>query len=85
MHDGSVIHLNKLSKDWNPLDRFSAINAMQKAKANSEILTGLLYLNPDTQDLHEIINTTDTPLNKLTEKDLCPGSAILDGINDSFR
>src|SRR3954469_6362597 len=27
MHDGSVIRLHKLAKDWNPLDRLSAINA----------------------------------------------------------
>ena len=42
-------------------------------------------MNPDTQDLHDLLDTSETPLNKLTEKDLCPGSAILDGINDSFR
>src|SRR5215207_1640696 len=44
MHDGSVIQLHKVSKDWNPLNRFSAINAMQTAKLKSEILTGLLYM-----------------------------------------
>ncbi len=85
MHDGSIIRLNKLSKEWNPLDRFSAVNAMQKAKSNNEILTGLLYMNPETEDLHKIIETSETPLNKLTEKDLCPGSEILESINDSFR
>lgn len=85
MHDGSVIQLHKLAKDWNPLDRISAMNAVGNAKVNGEILTGLLYMNPDTQDLHEILDTSETPLNSLTEKDLCPGSEILKGINDSFR
>ena len=85
LHDGSIIRLNKISKDWNPLDRFSAINAMQTAKSKSEILTGLIYLNPDHKDLHALLNTCETPLNQLAEKDLCPGSEVLKGINESFR
>jgi 2-oxoglutarate ferredoxin oxidoreductase subunit beta len=85
LHDGSVIQLHKLAKDWNPLDRISAINAVQNAKAKSEILTGLLYMNPDSQDLHDLIETSEKPLNSLTEKELCPGSEILKGINESFR
>ena len=85
LHDGSLIRLHKLAKDWNPLDRFSAINAVQQAKAKNEILTGLLYLNPNGQELHELLETSDKPLNTLTESDVCPGSAILEEINASFR
>lgn len=85
LHDGSVIRLHKLEQNWEPTDRISAINAVQSAKTNNEILTGLLYINPDCQDLHELLQTSDTPLNKLTESELCPGSQILKGINDSFR
>jgi 2-oxoglutarate/2-oxoacid ferredoxin oxidoreductase subunit beta len=85
MHDGSVIQLHKLAKDWNPLDRISAMNAVSNARAKSEILTGLLYMNPDSKELHNLIETTEKPLNSLTESELCPGSEILKGINDSFR
>lgn len=85
MHDGSVIQLHKLAKDWNPLDRISAINAVQNAKAKNEILTGLLYVQPDCQDLHELLETSSKPLNSLTKTELCPGAEILKGINASFR
>ena len=85
MHDGTTIHLHKLEKDWDPLDRFSAINAMQRAKKNGEILTGLLYLDENSQDLHELINTSDRPLNKLGEAELCPGSEALAKLNASLR
>jgi len=85
MHDGSVIQLHKLAKDWNPLDKISATNAVMNAKAKNEILTGLLYMNPDSQDLHDLIETSEKPLNSLTEKELCPGSQLLEGINESFR
>ena len=85
MHDGSFIQLRKLAKDWNPLDRFSAINAVQKAKSKNEILTGLLYLNNDSHELHELLQTSNKPLNTLTKAEVCPGSEILEEINANFR
>jgi 2-oxoglutarate/2-oxoacid ferredoxin oxidoreductase subunit beta len=85
MHDGSFIQLSKLSKDWDPLNKLSAMNAMMNAKARGEILTGLLYMNPETTDLHHTINSSDRPLNTLTKKELCPGSEMLKEINAEFR
>lgn len=85
LHDGSVIKLHKLSNEWDPLNRISAMNAVQKAKDNGEILTGLIYLNSESKDLHEILNTSETPLNKMTETELCPGSEVLKGINEGLR
>lgn len=85
MHDGTTIHLHKLEKDWDPLDRVSAMNAMHKARAKGEILTGMLYVDPDSRDLHELIKTADRPLNSLTEAELCPGSDALSQINNSLR
>ncbi len=85
MHDGSVIQLHKLSEDWNPLDRQSAMNAVINSKAKNEILTGLLYVNPDAHDLHHMIKTSDKPLNTLTKEQLCPGSEMLSEINADLR
>lgn len=85
MHDGSVIRLHKLEKDWDPLDRISAMNAVQKARVNSEILTGLLYIDPETSDLHDMIKTCERPLNSLSERELCPGSDALAKLNASLR
>jgi 2-oxoglutarate ferredoxin oxidoreductase subunit beta len=85
MHDGSLVQLHKLGQDWDPMDRFSAINAMQKAKAKNEILTGLLYMNEESKDLHNMLGTTEKPLNSMTQAELCPGSAKLKEINASLR
>ncbi len=85
MHDGSFIQLNKLADDWDPLNRQSAMNAVLNAKAKNEILTGLLYMNPETSDLHTTIQTCDRPLNTLTEEQLCPGIEALEEINDGLR
>jgi 2-oxoglutarate ferredoxin oxidoreductase subunit beta len=85
MHDGSVLQLNKLAKDWDPMNRQSVANAMMIAKSKGEILTGLLYMSPNTVDLHNTIQTNDRALNSLTKKDLCPGNEILKTINAEFR
>lgn len=85
LHDGSEIHLSKLAPEWNPTDRYLAFQRLQKAKAAGDILTGLLYINPESQDLHTKMGTSKTPLNKLREKDLCPGSDVLETINQGFR
>jgi 2-oxoglutarate ferredoxin oxidoreductase subunit beta len=85
MHDGSVISLHKLAKDWDPLNRISAMNAVQHARVNGEILTGLLYIDPETSDLHDMIETSERPLNSLTEAELCPGAKALVKINAGLR
>jgi 2-oxoglutarate/2-oxoacid ferredoxin oxidoreductase subunit beta len=85
MHDGSHISLRKLDKDWDPLDRSSAMNAVLNSKLKGEILTGLLYMVPETDDLHQMIQTSDRPLNSLSKEELCPGSEILADINSGLR
>lgn len=85
MHDGSYINLHKLSTNWDPQDRMSAINALQSARNKGEILTGLLYIQPETNDLHKTLKTSDTPLNVLKEDSLCPGISKLEAINNEFR
>ncbi len=85
LHDGSLIHLQKLSPHWDPTDRDSAMNHLQKAKSHGEILTGLLYIDPHSGDLHQLLDTVAQPLNTLREKELCPGRAVLEEINAEYR
>ncbi|MEK7855575.1 MAG: 2-oxoacid:ferredoxin oxidoreductase subunit beta [Acidobacteriota bacterium] len=85
MHDGTSIRLHKLAKDWDPFDRISAANALQRAKQTGEILTGLLYMDQTSQDLHELISTAQRPLNSLGKAELCPGNAALSALNNSLR
>ena len=37
------------------------------------------------RDLHAALNTSQTPLNRLGEAELCPGSAVLAKINAGLR
>ncbi len=85
LHDGSHIQLQKLSADWDPTDRDSAMNRLQQAKNKGEVLTGLLYIDSESRDMHDLIDTINQPLNTLREEELCPGSSALDAINQQFR
>ena len=84
-HDGTFLRLRKIHKDYDPTDRIRAMNYIQEHAAKGEVVTGLLYVNPESHDLHAGLNTVQAPLNALAAKDLCPGSAMLDKINASLR
>jgi 2-oxoglutarate ferredoxin oxidoreductase subunit beta len=49
------------------------------------VVTGLLYVDPDSSDLHDALETVDTPLNELADRDLVPGAAALAAINAGLR
>ncbi|MCE2788655.1 MAG: 2-oxoacid:ferredoxin oxidoreductase subunit beta [Saprospiraceae bacterium] len=85
MHDGSLISLHKLGNDWDPENKLSIITALHKARDKNEILTGMLYLDRESVELNELLNTTPVPLNQLTEQQLCPGNEVLQGMNAELR
>jgi 2-oxoglutarate/2-oxoacid ferredoxin oxidoreductase subunit beta len=84
-HDGSTIALRKLDADYDVHDRNAAMSFLHHHAAKGQIVTGLLYVAPETQDLHGHLATVEAPLNSLGEKELCPGSAALDKFNASLR
>ncbi len=85
LHDGSMLRLAKLHPDYDPHDRIGAMTYMQSRAAAGEMVTGLIYLDPDPKDMHAMLDTVDAPLNRLSEKELCPGSAALEKINAGLR
>jgi 2-oxoglutarate ferredoxin oxidoreductase subunit beta len=80
-HDGSVLRLRKLGEGYDPGDRHAAMSHLAVHETRGEILTGLLYVDGDADDLHAHLNTVDTALNRLSDADLCPGAAALAAIN----
>jgi 2-oxoglutarate ferredoxin oxidoreductase subunit beta len=85
LHDGSKLRLAKLHPEYDPHDRIGAMTYMQSRAAAGELVTGLIYMDPEPRDMHAMLNTVDAPLNRLGEKELCPGSAALEKINASLR
>jgi 2-oxoglutarate/2-oxoacid ferredoxin oxidoreductase subunit beta len=85
MHDGDTIRLRKLNGDYEPTDKVSAMAFLEAHRAAGEVVTGLLYLHPDSTDLHDALETVATPLNALSDAELVPGNAALAAVNASLR
>ena len=84
-YDGALLRLRKLHTDYDPTDRYAALSYMNAHQARGEVVTGLLYLDPQATDLHLSLNTSDAPLNSLGPAQLCPGSKALEKLNASLR
>ena len=84
-HDGSVLRLRKVATDYDATDRLAAMSFIQTHQARGEVVTGLLFVDPDADDLHKHLNTPRKPFNAMEAADLCPGAAALDRINQSLR
>ena len=84
-HDGSKLALRKLAADYDVHDRTAALGFLQHHAAKGQIVTGLLYVEKDSEDLHAHLRTVTAPLNTLGEKELCPGQTALDAINAGLR
>ena len=85
MHDGSAIRFHKVAEDYDWADKSAAMAMLERHRAKGEIVTGLIYLNEEAEDLHARLNTTKRPLNALGELELCPGSKALEAINAGLR
>ena len=84
-HDGSLLRLRKIAADHDPTDREAALAFVQHHQRGGEVLTGILYVEPEPEDMVERLNVTATPLNALGEAELCPGPAALAALNAELR
>lgn len=81
MHDGSKVRLQKLDRSYDPTDRMAAVQIIEEANANKQLLTGLIYVDPKRPSLTSMLNLTDTPLNRLSAEYMRPAKETLDKIN----
>jgi 2-oxoglutarate ferredoxin oxidoreductase subunit beta len=84
-HDGSVLRLRKLHANHDPHDRVAALAYVHERQAKGEVVTGLLYVDAEAEDLHRHLNTVPTPFHRLGAKELSPGAATLAKINAALR
>jgi 2-oxoglutarate/2-oxoacid ferredoxin oxidoreductase subunit beta len=84
-HDGSILSLHKLADLYNPNNRAQALGYLQARQARGQVVTGLLYVDAEARDLHDALETVDTPLNELDGPALVPGAAALEKINAGLR
>ena len=85
MHDGSRLRLRKLEEDYDPTDKVHAVTRMNEAKRDGEILTGVLYVNPDAPTFLDMLNLTDDPLATLPQSVVRPGKEVLEQVMEELR
>jgi 2-oxoglutarate ferredoxin oxidoreductase subunit beta len=85
LHDGGLLRLRKLDADYDPSDKVRAMSFLEAYRAKGEVVTGLLYLHPDGDDMHAALQTVEAPLNTLSDAELVPGNVALATVNASLR
>ena len=85
LHDGSTVVLRKVSKEYNPTNRAQAYSYLHEHQKKGEIVTGLLYIDEDQREMHDISHTVSEALRDLRYSELCPGSTVLEDIQNLYR
>jgi 2-oxoglutarate/2-oxoacid ferredoxin oxidoreductase subunit beta len=81
LHDDSIIRLKKLDKDYDPTSRWQAFKALEEAEENHQLVTGLIYVDPDIPSIFDRYDLVEEPLNRLDNGRLRPSRESIDQIN----
>ncbi|MBL8209483.1 MAG: 2-oxoacid:ferredoxin oxidoreductase subunit beta [Bryobacterales bacterium] len=85
LHDGSHLRLKKLDRDYDPTNKYEALNAIHQAEDKGEVLTGILYVEQKRDTLLDMLNLVDEPLATLPVERVRPGREALDMIMEELR
>jgi 2-oxoglutarate ferredoxin oxidoreductase subunit beta len=85
LHDGGTVRLRKLDDAYDPTDKVGAMTYLESRRLAGEVVTGLLYVDPGSDDMHASLDTVSAPLNTLGDAELVPGDTALADVNASLR
>ena len=85
LHDGSHIVFRRVDKDYDPTSRAAAFSYLRGSVNAGEIITGLLYIDEETGDMHDLSGSVETPLAKIPYEELNPGANELADLMDLYR
>jgi 2-oxoglutarate ferredoxin oxidoreductase subunit beta len=81
MHDGSMVILKKLDRDYDPKNRAEAMRVLEESNKDCCLITGLIYIDETPPNLFELYNLPDEPMNRLTEERLRPSRESISKVN----
>ena len=84
MHDGSRLQLRKLEEGYDPRNKVGAVTRLMQAHAQQEVLTGVLYVDTDAPNFHDLLGLPVAPLATLPPDQVRPPKRILDEVMDSL-
>ena len=68
MHDGSLVVLKKLERDYDPTNKWNALQILEDAQQNNWLITGLIYVKEDEPALYELYNLPEISLEPTNRK-----------------
>ncbi len=82
MHDGSIVFLKKLAMDYDPTDRANVLCMLEEANRKQELITGLIYVQPEQESLFEMYDLIEEPLNRLSTDRIRPKPETIQQVNE---
>jgi 2-oxoglutarate/2-oxoacid ferredoxin oxidoreductase subunit beta len=82
MHDGSLVILKKLERDYDPTNRSEALRILEEANREQCLITGLIYIEQDQPALLDRYGLVEEPLNRLAEDRIRPTKGSIKKLND---
>ncbi len=85
MHDGSHLRLRKLEEDYDPRDKVRALSRIAESHGRGEVLTGVLWVDPDAPTFLDLLQLPEEPLATLPAERLRPPREALAAVLEEFR
>jgi 2-oxoglutarate ferredoxin oxidoreductase subunit beta len=86
LHDGGLIQLRKIDDEsYLPTDRFEAMRLLHQSRAEGQFVTGLIYINPETEPWTKKASVPETPLAHMPVEKLRPSKESLDQLMAELR
>ncbi len=85
LHDGSKIIFRKVDRDYDPTSRAAAFSFLRDSVRRGEIITGLLYIDEESDDMHALSGTVERPLASISYDELNPGKETLAKVMGRYR
>jgi len=84
LHNGSYVVLKKLELDYDPTNRWKALSMLEEAHQKEQLVTGLIYVDPQKPSFFDMYDLPETPLNRIPSNRLRPTKQSLIEINKSL-
>lgn len=80
MHDGPTIKLKKLDREYDPTNKWRALELLEESRNRGEFVTGLIYFNEHRATLPQTLHLDPTPLARMPEERLRPTRERFDAL-----
>ena len=71
--------------NYDPTNRIAAIKRLMEAHENSEVLTGILFVDTKAPTFIDMLNVTEEPLATLPQSLVRPGREVLEQVMEELR